>query len=65
VLLRRVGDLAEDAVLGRIGGEVDPVRDYGEFRYADTLHCDNLACLPKAPYGEFYCARGQADICQA
>jgi hypothetical protein len=36
VLLRRVGDLAEDAALGRIDGEADKVRRYGEFRYAAT-----------------------------
>ncbi len=34
VLLGRVGDLAEDAGLGRIGGEGDKVRRYGELRYA-------------------------------
>jgi hypothetical protein len=34
VLLRRVGDLAEAAALGRIDGEADKVRRYGEFRYA-------------------------------
>ena len=36
VLLRRVGDLAEDAALGRLGGEGDKVRRYGDFRYAAT-----------------------------
>jgi Transposase DDE domain group 1 len=36
VLLRRVGDLAEDAALGRTGGEADKVRRYGELRYAAT-----------------------------
>src|SRR5947208_12189582 len=36
VLLRRVGDLAEDAALGRVDGEADKVRRYGEFRYAAT-----------------------------
>jgi hypothetical protein len=30
----RVGDLAEDAALGRVDGEADKVRRYGEFRYA-------------------------------
>ena len=34
VLLRRVNHLAEDAAIGRIGGEGDKVRRYGEFRYA-------------------------------
>jgi hypothetical protein len=34
--LRRVGNLAEDAALGRIGGEGEKVRRYGEFRYAAT-----------------------------
>jgi hypothetical protein len=34
LLLRRVGDLAEAAALGRIDGEVDKVRRYGEFGYA-------------------------------
>jgi hypothetical protein len=34
VLLRWVSDLAEDAALGRVGGEGDKVRRYGEFRYA-------------------------------
>ena len=36
VLLRRVGDLAEDAALGRVDGEADKVRRYGDFRYAAT-----------------------------
>ena len=36
VLLRRVGDLAEDAALGRIDGEADKVRRYGDLRYAAT-----------------------------
>src|SRR5579863_7711152 len=36
VLLRRVGDLAEDAALGRVDGEADKVRRYGELRYAAT-----------------------------
>jgi len=36
VLLRRVGDLAEDAALGRIDGEADKVRRYGELLYAAT-----------------------------
>src|SRR5271155_1026634 len=36
VLLRRVGGLAEDAALGRVAGEADKVRRYGEFRYAAT-----------------------------
>jgi hypothetical protein len=34
VLLGRVGDLAEDAAMGRIRGEGDKVRRYGELRYA-------------------------------
>jgi hypothetical protein len=34
VLLRQVSDLAEDAALGRVGGEGDKVRRYSEFRYA-------------------------------
>ena len=34
VLLARVADLAEDAALGRVAGESDKVRRYGEFRYA-------------------------------
>src|SRR6266702_4004569 len=34
VLLRRVSHLAEDAAMGRIGGEGDKVRRYSEFRYA-------------------------------
>jgi hypothetical protein len=34
VLSSRVADLAEDAALGRIEGEADKVRRYGEFRYA-------------------------------
>jgi hypothetical protein len=36
VLLRQVGHLAEDAALGRVAGEADKVRRYGEFRYAAT-----------------------------
>ena len=34
VLLGRVSDLAEDAGLGRVSGEGDKVRRYGELRYA-------------------------------
>jgi hypothetical protein len=34
VLLGRVSDLAEDAALGRIDGEAEKVRRYGDFRYA-------------------------------
>src|SRR5262249_7435581 len=34
VLLRQVGPLAEDAALGRLGGEGDKVRRWGDFRYA-------------------------------
>jgi Transposase DDE domain group 1 len=34
VLLARVARLAEDAALGRVGGEGAKVRRYGEFRYA-------------------------------
>jgi hypothetical protein len=36
VLLRRVGNLAEEAALGRLDGEADKVRRYGDFRYAAT-----------------------------
>jgi Transposase DDE domain group 1 len=32
--LRHVGPLAEDAALGRLDGEGDKVRRYGDFRYA-------------------------------
>ena len=34
VLLRRVGDLAEDAAMGRIDGDAEKVRRYGELRQA-------------------------------
>jgi Transposase DDE domain group 1 len=34
VLLRQVGPLAEDAALGRLDGEGDKVRRWGDFRYA-------------------------------
>ncbi|WP_282183639.1 transposase [Azospirillum sp. TSH58] len=34
VLLGRVTDLAEDAAMGRLAGEADKVRRFGEFRYA-------------------------------
>jgi Transposase DDE domain group 1 len=34
VLLTKVVALAEDAALGRLGGEADKVRRYGDFRYA-------------------------------
>jgi len=34
VLLRQVGPLAEDAAFGRIAGEAEKVRRYGDFRYA-------------------------------
>jgi hypothetical protein len=34
VLLARVAGLAEDAALGRVAGEGDKLRRYGEFRYA-------------------------------
>jgi hypothetical protein len=36
VLLRRIVHLAEDAALGRVDGEGDKVRRYGDFRYAAT-----------------------------
>jgi hypothetical protein len=36
VLLRQVGHLAEDAALGRVAGEADKVRRYGDLRYAAT-----------------------------
>ncbi len=34
VLLRQVGPLAENAALGRLAGEGEKVRRYGDFRYA-------------------------------
>jgi hypothetical protein len=34
VLLRQVSPLAEDAALGRLAGEGEKVRRYGDFRYA-------------------------------
>jgi len=34
VLLRQVAPLAEDAALGRLAGDGDKVRRYGDFRYA-------------------------------
>jgi hypothetical protein len=34
VLLRRVGDLAEDAALGRLAGDGEKVCHYRNFRYA-------------------------------
>jgi hypothetical protein len=34
VLLRNVADLAEEAAIGRVDGEAEKVRRYGEFRYA-------------------------------
>jgi hypothetical protein len=34
VLLRQVGPLAEDAALGRLAGEGEKVRRWGDFRYA-------------------------------
>ncbi len=34
VLLGQVTDLAEDAAMGRLAGEADKVRRFGEFRYA-------------------------------
>ena len=34
VLLRQVSPLAEDAALGRLAGEAEKVRRYGDFRYA-------------------------------
>jgi Transposase DDE domain group 1 len=34
VLLRQVGPLAEDAALGRLAGESEKLRRYGDFRYA-------------------------------
>ena len=36
VLLRRVGNLAEEAALERLDGEADKVRRYGDLRYAAT-----------------------------
>ena len=34
VLLRQISPLAEDAALGRLAGEGEKVRRYGDFRYA-------------------------------
>jgi hypothetical protein len=34
VLLARISSLAEDAAMGRLAGEAEKVRRYGEFRYA-------------------------------
>jgi hypothetical protein len=36
VLLRRIGNLAEDAAMGRIDSDAEKVRRYGELRYAAT-----------------------------
>jgi len=50
VLLRRVGDLAEDAALGRVDGEAEKVRRYGELRYAaGTIWSAPSLPLPSTP----------------
>jgi len=54
VLLRRVSHLAEDAAMGRIGGEGDKVRRYSEFRYAAkgwNLERRVIARLEAGPQG--------------
>jgi Transposase DDE domain group 1 len=54
VLLRRVGNLAEDAALGRIDGEGDKVRRYSDFRtprQAGKLSAASLPVSRPAPRG--------------
>jgi Transposase DDE domain group 1 len=54
VLLRRVGPLAEDAALGRLDGEGDKVRRYGDFRYAAkswTVERRVIARIEAGPQG--------------
>src|ERR1700674_492339 len=54
VLLRRVGDLAEDAALGRVDGEADKVRRYRDLRYAATswkTECRVIARVEAEPQG--------------
>ena len=54
VLLRQVGPLAEDAALGRIAGEGEKVRRYGEFRYAAkswTVERRVIARIEAGPQG--------------
>src|ERR1700735_5280592 len=54
VLLRQVGPLAEDAALGRIAGEGEKVRRYGEFRYAAkswTVERRVMARIEAGPQG--------------
>ena len=54
VLLRRVDPLAEDAALGRLAGEGEKVRRYGELRYAATswkIERRVIARIEPAPRG--------------
>src|SRR5919199_500602 len=68
VLLRQVSPLTEDAALGRLDGEGEKVRRWGDFRYAAKswnverrFIVTNLPGLPKMLYEKVYCARGQAE----
>jgi Transposase DDE domain group 1 len=65
VLLRRVGDLAEDAALRRVDGDAEKVRRYDELRYAATSWKTErrvIARVEAGPQGAGYrdlsCARG-------
>ena len=54
VLLRRVSPLAEDAALGRLDGEGEKLRRYGDFRYAAkswTVERRVLARVEAGPQG--------------
>ena len=54
VLLRQVAALAEDAALGRLEGEAEKVRRFGEFRYAAkswTVQRQVIARVEASPQG--------------
>ncbi len=66
VLLRQATPLAEDAALGRLDGEGDKVRRYGDFRYAaKTWNVARrvIARVEAAPRGPT--AGSSSPICQA
>ena len=66
VLLRQATPLAEDAALGRLDGEGDKVRRYGDFRYAaKTWNVARRVIAVSRPAPRGPTAGSSSPICQA
>ena len=67
VLLRQVSPLTEDAALGRLAGEAEKVRRYGEFRYAaKSWNLSSAASSPASrPVPRGPTAASSSPICRA